>query len=80
MLVWLLFRLGVEQRADEIGLLLSAFNGMLAEIQSRDMELQRHRDGLEEQIASRTADLCSMNKELLTAKEVAERASHDRGR
>ena len=48
---------------------------MLAEIQSRDVELQQYRDGLEEQIAARTADLRSVNRELLSAKDAAESAS-----
>jgi PAS domain S-box-containing protein len=41
----------------EINNLVSAFNQMLSEIERRDEELQRHRDDLEAQVLSRTAEL-----------------------
>jgi PAS domain S-box-containing protein len=41
----------------EINNLVSAFNQMLSEIERRDEELQRHRDDLEGQVQSRTAEL-----------------------
>jgi two-component system, sensor histidine kinase and response regulator len=42
---------------DEVGVLVRAFNGMLAQLQARDVELQRHRDELEQAVAERTAEL-----------------------
>jgi PAS domain S-box-containing protein len=53
-------------RLDEIGQLTLAFNDMLAEIERRDHDLQRHRDDLEQQVEQRTADLAA-------AKDAAER-------
>ena len=49
---------------DEFGLLVSAFNGMLDQIQERDQQLREHRERLEEQVATRTADLLSANTQL----------------
>jgi two-component system sensor histidine kinase/response regulator len=42
---------------DEVGVLVRAFNGMLAQLQARDVELQRHRDELEQAVAERTTEL-----------------------
>jgi two-component system sensor histidine kinase/response regulator len=44
-------------RADEVGVLVTAFNDMLREIGSLYGEVQRHRDGLEHTVALRTAEL-----------------------
>ncbi len=52
----------------ELDRLAKGFNGMLEQIQARDASLAAHRDHLEEEVASRTADL-------LQAKEAAEAAS-----
>lgn len=52
---------------DEVGQLVTGFNGMLEQIQERDVELQRQRERLEEQVSHRTA-------ELRGAKETAEEA------
>ena len=60
---------------DEIGFLIDAFNDMLAQIQRRDLELKRHRESLEEEVAARTAELARLNQELVRAKEAAEEAS-----
>ncbi len=60
---------------DELGTLIDAFNGMLAQIQARDTELARQRDHLEEQVAARTADLVRLNSELRLAKDKAEEAA-----
>jgi signal transduction histidine kinase/CheY-like chemotaxis protein len=60
---------------DELGLLVDSFNEMLEQIQSRDQELQRHRDHLEEEVAGRTGELTMVNAQLITAKESAEDAS-----
>jgi two-component system sensor histidine kinase/response regulator len=60
---------------DEVGLLISAFNQMLEEIQARDQALQKHRDQLESQVAARTAELIAVNQQLLLAKDAAEAGS-----
>ena len=52
----------------ELGELIDGFNAMLVQIQRRDLEINRHRDHLEEQVAKRTA-------ELVEAKDRAEKAS-----
>jgi signal transduction histidine kinase len=61
-------RIPDHSRVEELEVLVGAFNEMLAQIQSRDSELQRHRDRLEEQVAQRTAQLTE-------AKDRAEDAS-----
>ena len=60
---------------DEFGLLATEFNDMLQQIERRDLELQQHRESLEEQVTHRTAELLAINVELKTAKEIAEAAS-----
>jgi diguanylate cyclase (GGDEF)-like protein/PAS domain S-box-containing protein len=45
------------QNRDEFGLLVSAFNEMLDQIERRDQELRQYREHLEEQVTSRTAEL-----------------------
>jgi signal transduction histidine kinase/CheY-like chemotaxis protein len=62
----------VKKTNDEMGRLVDSFNGMLAEIDRRDRELQQHRDSLEDEVKSRTAELRRVNSELLVAKEKAE--------
>jgi two-component system sensor histidine kinase/response regulator len=47
----------VKLADDELGQLVDTFNEMLAEIEHRDEELMRHRDRLEEEVATRTAEL-----------------------
>ncbi len=42
---------------DEVGVLIDGFNEMLAQIQSRDNELSRAREGLEKSVQERTAEL-----------------------
>ncbi|MGA8492345.1 MAG: response regulator [Terriglobales bacterium] len=64
---------------DEFGRLASSFNGMLEQIERRDLELQQHRESLEEQVAHRTGELMAMNTELKLAKETAEAASRAKG-
>ncbi len=54
--------------ADEVGELITGFNGMLAEIAARDRELTLHRESLASEVAARTA-------ELRAAMEQAEAAS-----
>jgi two-component system, sensor histidine kinase and response regulator len=64
-----------KQGSDEIGELIDGFNDMLAQIASRDEELLRHREHLEEEVSGRTAELVAMNQELRTSKEKALAAS-----
>src|ERR1700727_157696 len=59
---------------DEFGVLATEFNGMLSQIESRDLELQQHREHLEEEVAHRTNELLEMNTDLVAAKEAAEAA------
>lgn len=65
-------RLRIE-RCDEVGELVSGFNSMLQEVAARDEQLREHRATLEDQIASRTA-------QLQLAKEQAETANHAKSR
>jgi signal transduction histidine kinase/DNA-binding response OmpR family regulator len=58
----------VKQADDDLGQLIDSFNQMLAEIESRDAALESHRDRLENQVATRTAELSE-------AKDRAEAAS-----
>jgi two-component system, sensor histidine kinase and response regulator len=53
---------------DEVGELIEAFNEMLGEIETREEQLARHRNHLEDVVSERTA-------ELQTAKEKAEEAA-----
>ncbi len=59
---------------DEVGQLVDGFNEMLTQIQTRDRELQLHREHLEEQVLERTRELTRVNQDLVTAKEAAEQA------
>jgi len=65
----------VRQSDDELGQLIDGFNGMLSEIQRRDAKLEQNREGLEHEVAARTAELTRVNAELTDAKERAEQAS-----
>ena len=56
---------------DEVGFLISSFNEMLGQIQDRDQELATHKDNLEDEVESRTAELVQVNEQL---KEESERA------
>ncbi|MGE5490748.1 MAG: ATP-binding protein [Actinomycetota bacterium] len=68
------FSLRVETDSrDEIGRLVESFNAMLREIESRDQELARQRDNLENEVTLRTAELAS-------AKDAAEEASRVKSR
>jgi signal transduction histidine kinase/CheY-like chemotaxis protein/HPt (histidine-containing phosphotransfer) domain-containing protein len=69
-------RVGNEQKSgDELGVLINCFDGMLAELQKRDVELTRHREHLEDEVAERTTELRSTNIALTKAKEKAEESS-----
>jgi len=58
----------IKRSDDEIGDLTDAFNVMLSEIETRNLELRRNRDELEQRVKLRTADLDR-------AREAAETAS-----
>jgi signal transduction histidine kinase/DNA-binding response OmpR family regulator len=47
----------VRHSDDEVGVLVDDFNAMLGELQVRDRELTAHREGLEREVALRTAEL-----------------------
>jgi signal transduction histidine kinase len=57
-------RAPVTTNADEIAVLIEAFNEMLGQIQERDTALQAARDELELRVVRRTAQLESVNREL----------------
>jgi two-component system sensor histidine kinase/response regulator len=63
---------------DDLGQLTDAFNGMLAEIQGRDLLLLSHRDRLEQEVTARTAELVAANSALSAAKEKAEAGSRSK--
>jgi two-component system sensor histidine kinase/response regulator len=77
------YSLRVERNSeDEIGSLIDGFNKMLGQIRHRDSRLEKYRQFLEQQVADRTENLGSANRELrgaidqaTSAKEAAERAS-----
>jgi signal transduction histidine kinase/DNA-binding response OmpR family regulator len=60
---------------DEIGELISAFNEMLSEIQSRDRQLLDNQTQLEGIVAARTAALSAANGDLVAARDKAMEAS-----
>jgi diguanylate cyclase (GGDEF)-like protein/PAS domain S-box-containing protein len=49
---------------DEFGVLATEFNGMLDQIEERDQQLRQHREQLEQDVASRTAELLTANGEM----------------
>jgi signal transduction histidine kinase/CheY-like chemotaxis protein len=61
-------RIDDDPRVEELGVLVATFNDMLAQIQARDLELQRYQEDLEAQVVQRTAQLTE-------AKDRAEEAS-----
>jgi diguanylate cyclase (GGDEF)-like protein len=50
--------------ADEIGALVDDFNGMLRQIQLRDIELQKARNELEAKVRARTLELTELTRQL----------------
>jgi two-component system, sensor histidine kinase and response regulator len=64
---------------DEIGRLVAGVNEMLAQIEQQNVELQRHRGNLEEQVARRTAELQTANLHFAAARDAAEAASRAKG-
>src|SRR5476649_99164 len=63
---------------DELGLLTDSFNEMLSEIQRRDRDLQHHREGLEDQVSRRTAELQRVNAELILSRTRPRKATAPR--
>jgi signal transduction histidine kinase len=57
-------RAAPSKEPDEVGLLITAFNEMLSEIQKRDDELRKAHDELEDRVAQRTRELLFANHEL----------------
>ena len=64
-----------KHSTDELGTLVDAFNNMLERIQVRDLELERHKSELEQQVSERTKVLVHTNKDLQVAMERAEVAA-----
>jgi len=71
---------------DELGILIDGFNEMLTQIQTRDEQLKRHKDQLEEQVELRTAEILKANRdlekmvlELKKAKEQTDAAAKAKG-
>ena len=56
---------------DELGVLYSGFNEMLAQIQSRDQTLEQYRSNLEELVKERTKELEAAQKELVSKEKLA---------
>ena len=56
---------------DELGILYSGFNEMLAQIQSRDQTLEKYRFNLEELVNERTRELEAAQKELVSKEKLA---------
>jgi two-component system sensor histidine kinase/response regulator len=67
-----------KQGNDEIGVLFDGFNEMLEQIQGQQRVLELHRDGLEDKITQRTAQLRDANVQLVAAKERAEAAARSK--
>ena len=62
----------IGEGRDELGNLITDFNAMLDEIQSRDTELSEHHTLLEERVAQRTRELEIANTKLATSRDHAE--------
>ncbi|MGH7741042.1 MAG: ATP-binding protein, partial [Candidatus Eiseniibacteriota bacterium] len=60
---------------DEVGVLIAGFNDMLAQIQTRDLQLRDHQEQLEGEVEARTRDLRDANGKLTQARDRAEAAS-----
>ena len=64
---------------DQIGQLITGFNKMLSEIQARDRTLLEHRARLEATVEARTAELRTLNHELVREHDHAMAASKAKG-
>ena len=65
----------LPQGRDEIGGLIDGFNDMLAQIESRDVQLRAHQGHLEAEVLAATHELRTANTQLTTARDKAEEAS-----
>ena len=54
---------------DEIGLLVKGFNGMLSQLEERDLSLAKHREHLEEEVARRTQQLLHAHEAIRESEE-----------
>jgi PAS domain S-box-containing protein len=74
------FSVRAARRADdELGALVDGFNGMLAQIQSRDSEIVQARDLLDDRVRQRTAEFSAANKALREEIAVRQRAEEALG-
>jgi signal transduction histidine kinase len=64
-----------KQANDEIGVLIEGFNDMLSQVESRDEELEKHRDQLEDAVATRTTELMQATERACHMAEQAEAAN-----
>jgi len=64
-----------KQGNDEIGILIDGFNDMLTQIESRDEELEAHREHLEDAVATRTAELMQATERAVLMAQQAETAN-----
>ena len=64
-----------KEADDDLGQLTDTFNGMLSEIERRDVDLVCHRANLEAEVSIRTAELRQSNAEMASARNRAEAAS-----
>jgi signal transduction histidine kinase len=64
-----------KESNDEIGILIDGFNDMLTQIESRDEELETHRDQLEDAVSSRTAELMQATERACHMAQQAEAAN-----
>ncbi len=70
------YGLRVDKRVeDEIGELIDGFNEMLGEIEERDRRLLGHQEDLERTVDERTAELRTINTDLVAARDKAMEAS-----
>ncbi|MBN9660566.1 MAG: response regulator [Acidobacteria bacterium] len=68
-----------NQRGDEVGAVMAAFNEMLHEIQIRDKRLSESAENLESEVVARTRALTEANARLSVAKDKAEQAAKAKG-
>lgn len=68
-----------NQRGDEVGAVMAAFNDMLHEIQIRDERLSESAENLESEVVARTRALTEANARLSVAKDKAEEAAKAKG-
>jgi len=70
----------VSDSKDEMGILVSAFNEMLAQIQQRSVALKKSSDELEQRVIERTRELEAVNQELENEISERKRAEEERNR